>query len=131
MYVYRMISVKTGLPIKPLSITNDTEIESIFNSDQLQVDIQSMLPRIAQDRHYAAFYLRARAAVWLDLVLEMVNHNHSSSIDGRMTFRKLDNGLIRFLGILVQLGMGSCCEAIAITLKYTPYLTLYMDRQYN
>lgn len=110
---HRMISLKSGILIKPLAIYN---IETTEN-ESLEEELRSMTSQISNDSHYACFYLQARAAIWLDRVLDTVRSPGTATPEGRILLHHLDRGLLVFLRILVQLGMGSCCEAIAIGLK--------------
>jgi hypothetical protein len=108
-----MISLKSGISIRPLAIYSPDSTEN----ELLEQELQSALPQINLDKHYPCFYLQARAAVWLDRVLDIVRSPSTTTPEGRFRLQHLDRGLLGFLRLLVQLGMGSCCEAIAIGLK--------------
>lgn len=109
-----MISLKSGLPIKPLILH---EPEDIMKNSRLKLEIQSIIPELAVDKHYVSFHLQARAAIWLDVVLDLVRSPKITTPAGRVRFRTVDKELLQFLTILFELGVGACCEAIAIALK--------------
>ncbi|PYI08382.1 hypothetical protein BO78DRAFT_416836 [Aspergillus sclerotiicarbonarius CBS 121057] len=109
----RMISLKSHLPIRQLHIQDP----NAMNNALLEAELHTIIPKLAIDSHYPAFYLQARAAIWLDHVLEIVHSSPVISKEGRLHFQAVDRGLVHFLRILVQLGMGTCCEAIAIGLN--------------
>ncbi|EED15910.1 hypothetical protein TSTA_010280 [Talaromyces stipitatus ATCC 10500] len=109
----RMISLENGYDIKPLNISES----EIMNNARLELDLQSGKSHLEVDPHYFAYHLQARAAVWLDLVLKVVRDPGLITPIGRSQFQAVDRGLLRFLTILLSLGMGACCEAIAIGLN--------------
>ncbi|CRG91993.1 hypothetical protein PISL3812_09047 [Talaromyces islandicus] len=125
----RMISLKSGISIKPLVIYSPDSTEN----ELLEQELRSIIPQINIDSHYPCFYLQARAAIWLDRVLDMVRNPSTATPEGRVRLQHLDRGLLGFLRLLVQLGMGSCCEAIAIALKWRfdsngPYISTKQDK---
>ncbi|PWY82111.1 hypothetical protein BO70DRAFT_259030, partial [Aspergillus heteromorphus CBS 117.55] len=109
----RMLSLKTNLPVRHLHIP-----PQVMDNFTLEEEIRSLMPKVLLDPHYPSFYLQARAALWLDRVLQLVRSPTATSPEGRMRFQTLDRGLLHFLRILVQLGLGTCCEAISIGMKY-------------
>ena len=108
-----MISLKGHLPIRYLHARDPEAMDNAL----LEAQLHTIIPKLAIDSHYPAFYLQARAAIWLDWVLEIVQSPVVASEESRLHFQAVDRGLVQFLRILVQLGLGTCCEAIAIGLK--------------
>ncbi|OJJ44382.1 hypothetical protein ASPZODRAFT_135200 [Penicilliopsis zonata CBS 506.65] len=109
----RMISLKSGVPIRPLGISDSEVMEGV----DVEAESRFIVSNIDLDPLYASFYLQARAATWLELVLDVTRSPQTRSSEGRLRFQNLDRGLLLFLMTLVQLGLGSCCEAIAISLS--------------
>jgi Fungal Zn(2)-Cys(6) binuclear cluster domain/Fungal specific transcription factor domain len=109
----RMISLKSGLTIRPL-IINESEI---MDNHCLRMEIEYVKPQLILDQHYVSFHLQARAAIWLDLVLDLVRSPVITTSSGRLRFEAVDQGLLQFLSVLFEFGMGVCCEAISISLK--------------
>lgn len=108
-----MISLKSGIYITPLAVYSPDWTENEF----LEKELRDMVPQISLDIHYPCFYLQSRPAIWLDRVLDVVRSPSTSTPEGRIRLQNLDRGLLVFLRLLVQLGMGTCCEAIAIGLR--------------
>jgi hypothetical protein len=108
-----MISLKSGIYIKPLALHSP----ELMENESLEEELRSIIPQINIDSHYPCFYLQARAAIWLDRVLDVMRSPSTATPEGRIRLQHLDRGLLVFLRLLVQLGMGTCCEAIAIGLK--------------
>ncbi|PWY93064.1 hypothetical protein BO94DRAFT_511988 [Aspergillus sclerotioniger CBS 115572] len=108
-----MISLTGRLPIRHLRTRDPGAMENA----SLEAELHTIMPKLAIDSHYPAFYLQAKAAIWLDRVLEIVQSPVVASEEGLSHFQAVDRGLVQFLRILVQLGMGTCCEAIAIALN--------------
>jgi hypothetical protein len=73
-----------------------------------------LLSREAYDPLSLSFYLKARAANYLDQVLDLIRSPYPSSPEGRSLFQDLDRSLLYYLNCLIEYGIGSCCEAIAI-----------------
>ncbi|RAK98132.1 fungal specific transcription factor domain-containing protein [Aspergillus ibericus CBS 121593] len=95
----RMISLKSHLPIRHLHMQDP----KVMDNKLLEAELHTIMPKLAIDSHYAAFYLPARAAIWSDCVLEIVQSPIVSSEESRLRFRIVDRGLVHFLRILVQL----------------------------
>lgn len=108
-----MISLENGYPIKPINFDES----EIVNNDRLELESQSAKSYLSVDPHYLAYHLQARAAIWLELVLRVVRDPEVTSPAGRQRFQAVDRGLLRYLTLILGLGMGTCCEAIAIGLK--------------
>lgn len=108
-----MLSLENGYAIKPIN-TDETKI---MNNDRLVLELESAKPYLSIDPHYLAYHLQARAAVWLELVLRVVRDPEVMSPAGRLRFQAVDRGLLQYLTIIIGLGIGVCCEAIAIGLK--------------
>lgn len=108
-----MISLENGYAIKPINID---EVE-IMNNDNLAHQLESAKPYLSVDPHYFAYHLQARAAAWLELVLRIVRDSDVMTPAGRQRFQAIDRGLLQYLTIIIGLGIGTCCEAIAIALK--------------
>lgn len=108
-----MISLENGYAIKPINLDE----AEIMNNDRLSHDLESAKPYLSVDAHYLAYHLQARAAVWLELVLRVVRDPEVMTLAGRQRFQAVDRGLLQYLTIIIGLGIGSCCEAIAIALK--------------
>ncbi|KAF3384150.1 hypothetical protein DPV78_012851 [Talaromyces pinophilus] len=109
----RMLSLENGYAIKPIN-TDETKI---MNNDRLVLELESAKPYLSIDPHYLAYHLQARAAVWLELVLRVVRDPEVMSPAGRLRFQAVDRGLLQYLTIIIGLGIGVCCEAIAIGLN--------------
>ena len=108
-----MISLENGYAIKPINIDEAT----MMNNDRLALELESAKSYLSIDAHYFAYNLQARSAVWLELVLRVVRDPEVMSPAGRLRFQVVDRGLLQYLTIIIGLGMGTCCEAIAIGLK--------------
>ena len=108
-----MISLENGYSIKAINIDE----AEIMDNDQVVFELESSKYYLNSDPHYFAYHLQARAAVWLELVLQVVRDPGVTTSVGRERFRVVDRGLLHFLTIIIGLGIGFCCEAIAIGLK--------------
>ncbi|KAE8550225.1 hypothetical protein EYB25_006446 [Talaromyces marneffei] len=109
----RMISLENGYAIKPINIDE----AELMNNDRLELELESAKSYLSIDSHYFAYHLQARAAIWLELVLRVVRDPNAITAAGRLRFQAVDRGLLRYLTIILGLGMGTCCEAIAIGLN--------------
>uniref|UniRef100_A0A093V5K4 Uncharacterized protein n=1 Tax=Talaromyces marneffei PM1 TaxID=1077442 RepID=A0A093V5K4_TALMA len=89
----------------------------LMNNDRLELELESAKSYLSIDSHYFAYHLQARAAIWLELVLRVVRDPNAITAAGRLRFQAVDRGLLRYLTIILGLGMGTCCEAIAIGLN--------------
>ncbi|PLB54044.1 hypothetical protein P170DRAFT_397049 [Aspergillus steynii IBT 23096] len=109
----RMISLKCGFPIKPLQLGNP----DIISNKHLDSEVQNTVASIISNPLHDYFFLQTRAAIWLDMVLEIVQSPSTMSPEGRLHFQLVDRNLLVFLQSLFRLGLGYCCEAIAISLS--------------
>lgn len=108
-----MLSLENGYAIKPINIDE----AKIMNNARLALELESEKSSLRIDPHYFAYHLQARAAVWLESVLRVVRDPELMSPAGRLRFQAVDQGLLQYLTIIIGLGIGVCCEAIAIGLK--------------
>lgn len=111
-----MVSLKNDIPIRPLSITNPGA--GLSDDGLLRLYSDNVTSLHVQDPLSASFYLEAQAAVFLDRVLDLIQNTDTMSQGSRLSFQALDKSLLLFIRYLIQLGLGTCCEAVAITLRY-------------
>ncbi|KAI9034863.1 uncharacterized protein KD926_005185 [Aspergillus affinis] len=109
----RMISLKSGFPTRPLQLCN----MDILDNRDIDSEVQEIIRNVVSNPLYDHFVLQTRAAIWLDVVLELVQSSSTMSPEGRLHFQLVDRSLLVFLQSLVHLGLGYCCEAIAISLS--------------
>lgn len=111
-----MICLKNGLPIRPMGIGIPNP--DITDDGTLRLESDVIITSEVINPLFASFYLEARAGVLLDQVLDLVHNTDIISQVGRLRFQALDRSLFLSMRHMTQLGLSSCCEAIAITLRY-------------
>jgi hypothetical protein len=99
-----MISLKNGALIRPLNIETADTLDvaaSLENYDLISI----------------SFYCEARAANFLDQVLDLIRNGSTHSSKNQLTFQSLDRSLLMFLKSLIEQHLGTCCEAVIIGVR--------------
>jgi hypothetical protein len=100
-----MISLKNGAPIRRLSIMSEDKIgDTLFTLG-------------LEDPSSIAFSSEARAAIFLDQVLDLIRSPTTNSPEGRLVFQAVDRSLLLFMKGLIEQYLGACCEAVSISIR--------------
>jgi hypothetical protein len=99
-----MISLNNGALLRPLNIkTTDNVVPAM--------DLETY------DPSSISFYCEARAALFLDQVLDLIRSGTAISSKEQQLFQSLDHTLLEFLKSLIEQHLGACCEAVAICVR--------------
>lgn len=99
-----MISLKNGALIRLLKMKP---------TDTFDITLDSRLG----NAYSSSFYFETRAAILLDQVLDLIREDSTISLKERLSFQNLDRSLLLFMKSLIEQHLGTCCEAVAISVR--------------